>query len=210
MKILQCPKFLGVTIVCAIFLQGLTACSIPYSPFFKPTVFAANPVSGATRIQEINNQEISEEIVLSECPKWNESGRMYNPKTVETINGKVLSVDSFTSRHRMSHGIHLQVETASETIPVHLGPAWYLDNQEFEIELNDTVKVTGSRIRFDGEPAIIADRITKGNTTVKLRDKNGFPVWSGRRKQESDWNKEGFLYLCDAPSVETWQFILLS
>ena len=200
MKILQCPKLLGVTIVCAILLQGLTACSIPYSPFFRPTIFAANSVSDTTQIQELNNQEISEEIILSECPKWNGSSRMYNPKTVETINGKVLRVDSFASRRRMSHGIHLQVETANETIPVHLGPAWYLDNQEIEIKPNDTLKVTGSRIRFDGEPAIIAAQITKGDTTLKLRDKNGFPVWSGKRKQESDWNKEGFPYLCEAPS----------
>ena len=202
MNIQQRPELLVVAIVCAILLQGLTACSIPipYSPFFQPTVFATNSVSDATQIQELNNQKISEEIILSECPRWNQSGRMYNPKTVETINGKVLSVDSFTSRHRMSHGIHLQVETANETIPVHLGPAWYFDNQEIEIKPNDTVKVTGSRIRFDGEPAIITAQITKGNITVKLRDKNGFPVWSGRRKQESDWNKEGFLYLCESSS----------
>ena len=190
MKIAQCPKLVMLPIVCAILLQGLTACSIPYNPFFQPTIFAANPVSDTTQIQELNNQEISEEIILSECPKWNQSSRMYNLKTVETINGKVLRVDSFTSRHRMSHGIHLQVKTANEIIPVHLGPAWYLDNQEIEIKPNDTLKVTGSRIRFDGEPSIIAAQITKGDTTVKLRDKNGFPVWSHRRKQESDWSKE--------------------
>ena len=196
MKILQCPKFLGITIVCATLLQGMIACSIPYNTFFKPTILAAISVPNTTQIQEINHQKISEEIILSECPKWHKSSRMYNPKAVETINGKVLTVDSFTSRHRMSHGIHLQVETANETIAVHLGSAWYLDNQKIEIKPNDTVKVTGSRIRFDGEPAIIAAQITKGDTTVKLRDENDFPVWSGRKKQESDWNKEGFPYLC--------------
>ncbi len=208
MKILQCPKFLGFTIVCAIFLQGIIACSIPYNPFFKPTVFAVNSISDTTeiisditQIQELNNWNISKEILQSQCPRWNESGRMYNPKTVETINGQVLSVDYLTSRHRMSHGVHLQVKTANEVIPVHLGPAWYLDNQEIEIKLNDTVKVIGSRIRFDGEPTIIAAQLTTGNTTVKLRDRNGFPVWSGRRKQESDWNKEGFPYLCDAQDL---------
>ena len=200
MKIQQRPELLVFTIVCTILLQGLTACNIPYSPFFKPTIFAVNSVTDTTQIQELNNQEISENIIQSECPKWNESGRRYNPKTVETINGKVLSVDSFTSRPRMSHGVHLQVKTVNEIIPVHLGPAWYIDNQEIEIKPNDTLKVTGSRIRFDGEPAIIAAQITKGDTTVKLRDRNGFPVWSGRRKQESDWNKEGFPYLCEARS----------
>ena len=98
----------------------------------------------------------------------------------------------------MSHGVHLQLQTTNEVIPIHVGPSWYLENQEIEIKPNDTLKIVGSRIIFDGKPAIIAAQITKGETTVKLRDENGFPMWSGRRKQESDWNKEGFPYLCNA------------
>lgn len=202
MRIMQCPKLLIVTVVCTIFLQGLTACNfIPYTRLYRPTIFATNYISDTTQIQELNSQQISENITQSECPKWNESGRMYDPKTVEDIKGKVLRVDSFTSRRKFSYGVHLQVQTANEIIPVHLGPAWYLDSQEIEIEPNDTLKITGSRIRFDGESAIVAAQITKGNTTVKLRNKNGFPVWSGRGKQKSNWNKEGFPYLCNAQSI---------
>jgi hypothetical protein len=49
--------------------------------------------------------------------------RNYDSKTVETIEGKVLSVDKVPSKGR-SYGVHLTVQTDKETIPVHLGPGW--------------------------------------------------------------------------------------
>ena len=199
MKIMQSLELLVITIICMIFLQGLTGCGlIPYTRFYRPTIFADNSIFDTTKLQELNHQLVSENIVQNDCPKWDTSGRRYNIKTVETINGKVLGLDYFTSKHRMSHGVHLQLQTTNEVIPIHVGPSWYLENQEIEIKPNDTLKIVGSRIIFDGKPAIIAAQITKGETTVKLRDENGFPMWSARRKQESDWNKEGFPYLCNA------------
>ncbi len=37
----------------------------------------------------------------------------------------------------------------------------------------------GSKITFDGAPAIIAAEIKMVDTVLKLRDDNGFPVWAG-------------------------------
>jgi hypothetical protein len=51
-----------------------------------------------------------------------------------------------------------------------------------KIEPKDKVEVTGSRITFDGKPAIIAAEVKKGDEALKLRDDNGFPVWSGWRR----------------------------
>jgi hypothetical protein len=56
--------------------------------------------------------------------------RMYDPKAVETITGEVTSVDRITPVKGMSGGIHMNVKTDKETISVHLGPAWYLENQD--------------------------------------------------------------------------------
>jgi len=39
------------------------------------------------------------------------------------------------------------------------------------------------RITFDGKPAIVAAEIKKGEETLILRDKSGFPVWSGWRRR---------------------------
>jgi len=107
--------------------------------------------------------------------------RMYNVNTVETISGAVTSVDQFIPARGMWPGIHIMVETAAGKIPVHLGPVWYISNQNMQIAVNDTVNVTGSKIVFNGAPAIIAAQVTKGTNILTLRDNNGFPVWSGWR-----------------------------
>ena len=102
--------------------------------------------------------------------------RNYDTKTVETIQGKVVSVEKTSSKGR-AYGIHLILQTDKETIPVHLGPGWYVEKQTPRFEPNDTVTVTGSRVTVDGKPAIIAAQVKKGNDILRLRDENGVPVW---------------------------------
>ena len=110
--------------------------------------------------------------------------RNYNPKTVETIEGKVLSVEKTTPPKNRGYGAHLTLQTDKETIAVHLGPAWYMEKQTPKIEANDRIIVTGSRVTIDGKPAIIAAEVKKGNDILKLRDENGIPAWSrGRRNR---------------------------
>lgn len=110
-------------------------------------------------------------------------GRMYDPKTVETIAGEVTGVQRITPMKGMSSGVHLIVKTDKETLPVHLGPAWYIENQDIKIQLKDRIEVKGSRITFQGKPAIIAAEVKKGDETLQLRNENGFPVWSGWRRR---------------------------
>ena len=105
--------------------------------------------------------------------------RMYDPKTMETISGEVTSIDRITPNKGMAAGVHMSVKTDKETISVHLGPSWYLENQDVKIEPKDKVEVKGSRITFGGTPTIIAAEVTKGDEVLKLRDESGFPVWAG-------------------------------
>jgi len=101
----------------------------------------------------------------------------YDAKTVETIGGKVLSVEKTTPAKRRGYWIDVMLQTATGTIPVQLGPAWYIDKQTPRIEANDTITVTGSRVTMDGRSAIVAADITKGNELLKLREDNGIPLW---------------------------------
>ncbi|MCE5210298.1 MAG: DNA-binding protein [Deltaproteobacteria bacterium] len=110
-------------------------------------------------------------------------GRMYNPKTVETIAGEVVAVEALTPVRGMSYGVHLLLKTDKETVSVHLGPSWYIENQDVKIEPKNKIKVKGSRISFEGKPVIIAAEIIKGNEILKLRNEDGFPVWSGWRRR---------------------------
>jgi hypothetical protein len=110
-------------------------------------------------------------------------GRMFNPQTVETLSGGVVEVTKFTPAQGMSYGVHLTLKTDKETIPVHLGPGWYVEKQGVTLAAGDKVQVTGSRITYQGKPAIIAAEVKKGDQVLKLRDTNGIPAWAGQGRR---------------------------
>ncbi len=108
--------------------------------------------------------------------------RMYNPATVETLTGTVEAVDKVTPMKGMNTGIHVVLKTDKETISVHLGPEWFVERLDTKIQKGDTIEVKGSRVIFDGKPAVIAAEVKKGDSTLVLRDNNGIPAWAGWRR----------------------------
>jgi hypothetical protein len=115
----------------------------------------------------------------------NFSNRMYNPQTVETLNGEVVSLEKTTSGRRGRYvGVHFSLKTAKETVPVHLGPSWYLEKQAMTFVPGDKVEVTGSRVNYKGQIAIIAGEVKKGGQVLKLRDAAGVPAWAGQGRQK--------------------------
>ena len=106
--------------------------------------------------------------------------RTYNPATETTVKGTVDEVKTVAGRGAGA-GIHLVLKTESETLDVHLGPAAYLQKQNFELTKGDQVEVTGSKVQFQGHHAIIAREVKKGDKVLTLRDANGFPAWSRAR-----------------------------
>jgi hypothetical protein len=107
---------------------------------------------------------------------------MYDVRTVETVSGEVTSIDQFVPVQGLYPGIHIMLQTATESVSVHLGPAWFLDNQDQEVVVGDEVVVTGSRIPYQGAPAIVAATVQRGDEILQLRDARGIPVWSGWRR----------------------------
>jgi hypothetical protein len=117
---------------------------------------------------------------------WGPGGqyqKMYDPKTVETVTGVVKRVDEIMPMKGMSYGVHLLLKSDSEEVAVHLGPAWYVTNQDVSIEVGEKIAVTGSKVMFEGKPAVIAAQVKKGDEVLTLRDENGFPMWSGWRRR---------------------------
>lgn len=122
-------------------------------------------------------------------PAW--GGRMYDPKTVETISGEVVSVEAIRGpgwgqskgRGGAGHGVHLILKSDKEAIAVHLGPSWYLDKHGLTLGPGDHIEVHGSRILFEGKPAIIAAEVKKGGQSLKLRDADGLPAWRGQGRR---------------------------
>ena len=102
-------------------------------------------------------------------------GMQYNPQTVETVTGEVAAMER-TDMGRMQQGVHLSLKTDKETLPVFLGPAFYLEEQKFQINKGDKLQVKGSRVN----QAMVAGEVKKGDQVLKLRDDQGRPLWSRR------------------------------
>ena len=106
--------------------------------------------------------------------------RSYDPATVETVKGTVEEVQlTAFGRRQMNGGVHLRVNTGKETLAVHLGPRFYLEENGIEVKVGQTVEVTGSRITRNGQPVLIAREICLGDYGLELRAEDGTPYWAG-------------------------------
>ena len=107
--------------------------------------------------------------------------RLYNTATETTLQGTVRAVTNPAGRRGWS-GTHLSLQSGGQTYDVHVGPSAYVANAGFTFAAGDRIEVTGSKVQLNGAGAIIAREITKDGKVLALRDKQGFPKWSGGRR----------------------------
>ncbi len=107
--------------------------------------------------------------------------RHYDPSTETTVQGSVTAVNTVTGMRRWT-GLHLTVQSADQKYDVHVGPSTYVDSSGFKFAEGDQVEVVGSKVDVNGAPALIAREIRKDGKVLSLRDKQGFPLWSGGRR----------------------------
>ena len=93
------------------------------------------------------------------------------------VLGEVLSIEKVACGQGRHHGVNLLLKTAKGKLAVHLGPTWFVDSQRTKFALHDVVQVAGSRVTFDGKPALIATTVKKGNERLRLRTPDGTPLW---------------------------------
>jgi hypothetical protein len=118
------------------------------------------------------------------------TGRVFNPATTERVQGQILDVQSVPSAgNSQLTGLHLTVQTASGPLVVHAGPEWYLRNQNIVFAPGEEVTITGSRVIWSGQPALIAASIQRGDVVIQLRNAYGVPGWSGYRARGRGWGR---------------------
>jgi hypothetical protein len=101
----------------------------------------------------------------------------YDPKAEVTFKGTI--EDFHESQLRGDHpGLHLIVKTETESIEVHACPVRFMKELDFALEKGDAVTVIGSRP--GGTGVVVAREVTKGQTSLTLREKSGAPIWVGR------------------------------
>lgn len=110
--------------------------------------------------------------------------RIYDPATETTVTGTIESIHKVRSwRNKAWAGTHLTLKTESgDTYDIHLGPASYLEQQDFSFAKGEQVEITGSKVMYKGKDAIIAREVKKDGKTLTLRDAQGFPAWAGQRR----------------------------
>ena len=110
---------------------------------------------------------------------------MFDADSVATLTGTVERLELKSSPHFPSmYGVHLFLATDDGTVEVHLGPVWFLDNQDIQIQEGDAVTVIGADLVMDGMTGFVALQVQRGDDTLHLRDEAGRPLWrgSGRRQ----------------------------
>jgi DNA/RNA endonuclease YhcR with UshA esterase domain len=109
-------------------------------------------------------------------------GGNYNPATETTVTGTVDEVKNLPSPGRGGGGLHLVLSTGTGPIDVHVGPASFVASKNFAFAKGDSLTVIGSKVTLQGQEALIAREIKKGEQVLTLRDAKGFPLWSGRNR----------------------------
>ena len=110
------------------------------------------------------------------------ASRMFDPAAIVTVSGAIVG-ETRVDRGMGHSGVHLLLKTADGEIPVHLGPDFWVDKQTLKLAQGDEITVKGSKVTFEGKPAIIAETVTKGPATLVLRDAAGVPVWAGQGRK---------------------------
>ncbi len=108
-------------------------------------------------------------------------GMMYNPQTVITIQG---TVENLESKGRRRQQESLIIKTDMGNITVHLGPAWYLNQQQIVLNPGDAVEVTGSKMEMARGTMLVAKEVKVGGKTFQFRDDQGVPLWRGQGRPQ--------------------------
>ncbi len=106
----------------------------------------------------------------------------YDPKTVKTMKGTVVSVASAHNEHMGEVGLHIDVNSDSgRNYTVHVAPQWYADKTNITFSKGQTVTVTGSEFTLKGLWNIYAATIVSNGRTIKVRDEaTGAYLWTAR------------------------------
>lgn len=94
-----------------------------------------------------------------------------------TVEGLVSDTRDYTCPVSGALGAHIVVKTVTSEIEAHLAPVTFLKQYDINIRKGDKVTVVGSRITYEGKPALIAKTVTVDHDTFSFRDDKGRPLW---------------------------------
>lgn len=119
-------------------------------------------------------------IAQKENDGWEDGSKfnsLFNTKTIDTVFGEIVSLDSVKPSNGMSYGIQLIVKTKTDTLTAILCPTWFTKCLNICLKVNDKIEIEGSRVTFNNKPIMIAARIICNGIILKMRNDKGHPIW---------------------------------
>ena len=102
----------------------------------------------------------------------------YDLATEATVSGTIQHIEHAGIARREMGGSHLTLNTGGQTWEIRLCPRQYLAKENFTLSEGDRIEVTGSRVKFQEQDAILARIVKRGDRALVLRDRQGRPEWS--------------------------------
>lgn len=108
------------------------------------------------------------------------SVRLWNPAAVVTVSGTVEAVERIEMGGDWSC-VRLKLRTPEGTLTVRVGPDWFLEEQKYVFAAGQQLQIKGSRVKFAGEPSLVAGEIRRGTELIVLRDASGKAAWAAKK-----------------------------
>ena len=101
----------------------------------------------------------------------------YNAASEVTLQGVVEDVKNFYCPVSGDDGTHLIIATSQGKVQIHVAPSRFLSGKQWQFFRGDEVEVVGTPIVFQGNQALIARTIVRGNKEMAVRRLDGKPLW---------------------------------
>lgn len=102
----------------------------------------------------------------------------YDPATEARISGTIEEVQEFECPVSGTIGYHLTLRGGGGVAMVHVAASKFMKDYEITFAKGDRIDVLGSRVKLqNGEDAVLAREIVRGQNTYAFRDKQGNPLW---------------------------------
>jgi len=102
----------------------------------------------------------------------------YDPATEVKLKGTIAEISERNCPvSGGAMGFHFIFKTTDQSIEVHVASSKFIKNYEVTLNKGDEITLVGSKVKFNGEDAILAREVTRGEEVFMFRDKTGKPVW---------------------------------
>ncbi len=111
--------------------------------------------------------------------------RQYDAASEASCQGLVESAEEMTPMPGMGHGLALNVRTREGTRQrVHIGPMWFAEQADIAPAPGQPISLSGSVVHMNGKRVLMVREMAQANRRLRLRERDGTPVWSGRAPAE--------------------------